>query len=130
MICNFFNTYQFLVNWTERLSKERAFCNIEYLAFVLRIGINNFLSLQSRTLDLPVNLVLIVSTWKYSMLPVLEVFNLLKLLPHLHLEAFLEGDQSCRSNSEQVVGWAERWEIKAEPLPATADATNFTFALK
>lgn len=96
MICAFF--YQLLVNWTERLSKEIAFCNIEYLAFVLRTRINNFLPLRIRTLDLPVNLVLIVSTWKYSMLPVLEVFNLLKLLPHLHFEAFLEGDQSCRSN--------------------------------
>ena len=116
--------YQLLVNWTERLPTE-------YLAFVLRIRTSNFLSLQIRTLDLSVNLVLIVSTWKYSTLPLLEVFNLLELLPHLHLEAFLEGDQSCRSNREILSkqwGWAAQ-EPKAEPLPATANATNFCFAL-
>lgn len=37
--------YQLLVNWTERLSTQ-------YLAFVLRIRINNFLSLQIRPVDL------------------------------------------------------------------------------
>lgn len=54
--------YQLFVNWSERLPAE-------YLAFVLRIRINNFLSLQIRTLDLSVNLVLIVSTWNTSHCP-------------------------------------------------------------
>lgn len=91
------------------------------------------LSSQIRTPDLSVILVLIVSNWKCSVLPPLEVFNLLKLLPHLRLEAFLERDQSCRSNTEilsKQQGWAEgRPEPQAQPLPATANATNFCFAL-
>lgn len=118
--------YQLLANWTGRLPTE-------YLAFVLRIRINNFLSSQIRTLDLSVSLVLIVSNGKCSMLPPLEVFNLLELLPHLHLEAFLERDQSCRSNTEILSkqwGWAEGCsEPGAQILPAAANATNFSFAL-
>lgn len=98
------------------------------------MGINYFLPLHIRMLDLPISLVLIVSTWKYPTLSVLEVFNLLKLLPHLHLEAFLEEDQSCMSNREivsnQWAGLRAAWEPKTETLPTTADATNFRIFLK
>lgn len=73
-------------------------------------GLTSFYVYKLELLTSLVNLVLIVSTWKYSTLPLLEVFNLLKLLPHLHLEAFLEGDRCCRSSTEILSkqwGWAE-----------------------
>lgn len=89
--------YQLLVNWTEKLSTE-------YLAFVLRITINNFLSLQIRPM------LIWFLLYQLGNIPCFPFWKCSDCQNGYVTYSFLEGAQRCRSNTEilsKQQGWAE-----------------------